>query len=198
MAKGGSRLGAGRPAHRLKAENATSLDVTYLARHGHLDAGNWSRLYWQQYGEVRQEGLVRAYEEHITVDIGNTSHWIGLTQTSCHLGGFRHWFICPRCSKRMGVLYMRHGHFACRHCQQIAYQSQSGDAEDRLIWQYHSLLHKISNKKLQPPRSRGRISNKFLEVAFEYDALLDEAMNRITMVDAGGYRSGAAQHLHQA
>ncbi len=70
MAKGGSRLGAGRPAHKLKAENASALDVAYLSRHGHLDAGNWKRLYWRQYGEVRLEGLVKAFDDHITVDIG--------------------------------------------------------------------------------------------------------------------------------
>jgi hypothetical protein len=184
MAKGGPRLGAGRPAHRLKAENAITLNVTYLARHGHLDAGNWKRLYWQQFGEVRLEGLVRAFEGHITVGIGNTSHWVGLTQTACHLGGFRRWFICPQCNKRMGVLYMRHGHFACRHCQQISYQSQSGDAEDRLIWKYHSLQHTMNNLKLKSPRSRARIFNNFLKVAWQYDALLDEAVSRIEMADA--------------
>lgn len=62
MGKGGSRQRAGRPAHRLKAENASALDVAYLARHGHLDEGNWKRLYWRQYGEIRLEGLVKAFD----------------------------------------------------------------------------------------------------------------------------------------
>ncbi len=82
----------------------------------------------------------------------------------------------------MGMLYMRYGRFACRHCQKIAYQSQSGDAQDRLIWQYHSLLHKMSNKKLQPPpRSMVRTYNKFLEVAWQFDSMLDAAIGRIVM-----------------
>ena len=93
------------------------------------------------------------------------------------------------CSHRMGMLYMRYGRFACRHCQKISYHSQSGDAEDRLIWQYHSILHKMSNKKLQPSRSRSRTSNKFLEVACMFDSMLDSAMNRIVMNDAPVFRS---------
>lgn len=184
MGKGGRRMGAGRPAHKLKAENASALDVAYLSRSGHLDVGNWKRLYWRQYGEVRLEGLIKAFDDHITVDIGLTTHWINLTQTPCHLGGYRRWFICPMCSNRMGMLYMRHGRFACRHCHRISYHSQSGNAEDRLIWQYHSLLHKMSNKKLQPPRSKVRTSNKFLEVAWQYDALLDVALHKIAIVDS--------------
>ena len=185
MGKGGRRIGAGRPAHKLKAENAPVLDVAYLSRHGHLDEGNWKRLYWRQYGELRLEGLVKAFDDHINVDIGMLSHRIGLTHTPCYFGGVRRWFICTQCSKRMGMLYMRHGQFACRHCHKIAYQSQSGDSEDRLIWQYHSFLHKIANKKLQPPRSRKGIDNNFLEIAWQYDAMLDQALSKIALVDSG-------------
>ena len=37
------------------------------------------------------------------------------TQTSpCHLGGQRHWFTCPRCCKRVAVLYSPGRYFACR------------------------------------------------------------------------------------
>lgn len=188
MGKGGSRLGAGRPAHRLKSENALALDMAYLSRHGHLDEGNWKRLYWRQYGEIRMEGLVKAFDDHITVDIGMSKHRIGLTQTPCHFGGHRRWFICPRCQNRMGFLYMRHGRFACRRCNRISYQSQSGDAEDRLIWKYHTLNHKLANQKLLPPRSKARIHSNFEEVAWQYDALLDETLRRITTVDALGFQ----------
>ncbi len=185
MGKGGSRLGAGRPAHRLKAENTASLDVAYLSRHGHLDVGSWKRLYWRQSGQVRLKGLVKAFDDHLTIDIGFHTHWIALTQTPCHFGGQRRWFVCPRCGNRMAVLYMRHGRFACRHCQQIAYQSQSGDADDRLIWRHHNLSHKLRNLKSQPIRSRRRIQHNFLEAAWQYDTLLDKAISRIATVDFG-------------
>jgi len=183
MSKGGRRKGAGRPPHKLKAENTSVLDVAYLSRNGHLDSGNWKRLYWRQYGEVRLEALVKAFDDHITVDIGMTSHWIGLTQTQCNFGGIRRWFTCPRCGKRMGMLYFRRNYFACRHCQKIAYQSQSGNADDRIIWKYHTFRRKIANKKLQPTRNRSRIYNKFLEIARQYDAMLYQALQKIALLD---------------
>ena len=37
-----------------------------------------------------------------------------------------------RCPRRVAVLYLRQGVFACRHCQRVAYSSQSDDALDRM------------------------------------------------------------------
>ena len=183
MSKGGSRRGAGRPVHKLKAENASTLDVKYLSKNSYLDDGNWKRLYWKQYGETRLEGLVKAFASHITVDVGLSSHRIDMTQTPCHLGGNRDWFLCPRCGKRMGVLYFRRGYFACRHCQKIAYQSQSGDSKDRIVWKYHTLHDKVCNWKLKRSARFQRLFNKYLEVANAYETILEAAFLRISRAD---------------
>ena len=54
------------------------------------------------------------------------------TQTSpCHLGGQRHWFTCPRCSKRVAVLYAPGRYFACRGCGGLSYATQTEGAGDR-------------------------------------------------------------------
>ncbi|QDL37204.1 hypothetical protein [Rhodoferax sediminis] len=54
------------------------------------------------------------------------------TQTSpCHLGGQRHWFTCPRCSKRVAVLYTPGRYFACRQCGGLGYATQKEGAGDR-------------------------------------------------------------------
>ena len=54
------------------------------------------------------------------------------TQTSlCHLGGQRHWFTCPRCSKRVAVLYAPRRNFACRQCGGLGYATQKEGAGDR-------------------------------------------------------------------
>ena len=66
MARGGTRWGAGRPAHRLKAENAVFLNVNYLSKNGYLDEGNWKRLRWSLYGKEFVNGLIRAHEQHIS------------------------------------------------------------------------------------------------------------------------------------
>ncbi|OZA17971.1 MAG: hypothetical protein B7Y02_02040 [Rhodobacterales bacterium 17-64-5] len=38
--------------------------------------------------------------------------WVTITQTPCHLGGHRNWFLCPLCDRRCAILYLLH----CRKC----------------------------------------------------------------------------------
>ena len=57
---------------------------------------------------------------------------VSIAHTPCPYGGSRPWFHCTRCPRRVAVLYLRQGVFACRHCQRVAYSSQSDDALDRM------------------------------------------------------------------
>ena len=60
------------------------------------------------------------------------SYPVYLDRTDCHLGGQRPWFLCPAsgCSRRVALLYGGRI-FACRHCYQLAYQSQRETDFDR-------------------------------------------------------------------
>lgn len=54
---------------------------------------------------------------------------IGVVWTACRFGGRRPWFKCPgkvagSCGRRIGMLYLAGGAFACRHCHNLAYYSQ--------------------------------------------------------------------------
>jgi hypothetical protein len=51
--------------------------------------------------------------------------------TSCNLGGQRTWFICPRCTKRVALLYAPGRYFACRQCSGLGYATQKESAGDR-------------------------------------------------------------------
>ena len=54
------------------------------------------------------------------------------TQTTpCHLGGHRHWFTCPRCNKRVAVLYAPGQFFACRQCGGLGYATQKEGVGER-------------------------------------------------------------------
>jgi hypothetical protein len=64
---------------------------------------------------------------------------IRLTYSACHYGSKRPWFVCPKCQRRAGLLFMRWGRFACRHCQKVAYSAQSEDVLDRL-WRKQSKI----------------------------------------------------------
>ena len=48
---------------------------------------------------------------------------INITSTKCHFGNERLWFICPSCSKRVGILYkpMEEDLLLCRKCHNLQY-----------------------------------------------------------------------------
>lgn len=50
---------------------------------------------------------------------------VQLCTTDCNYGRFRYWFNCPRCFRRVGVLYCRGSYFACRHCNYLTYESRN-------------------------------------------------------------------------
>jgi hypothetical protein len=83
----------------------------------------------------------------------------------------------------MGVLYLGRGYFACRRCQKIAYQSQSGGANDRMIWKYNTLHDKVCNWKLKRSARFNRVFAKYEEVAWQFDELVDQAFLIIMLMD---------------
>jgi len=49
---------------------------------------------------------------------------VQLDRTKCHYGGYRVWFLCPACHRRIGNLYRKplSNQFFCRHCNNLTYQ----------------------------------------------------------------------------
>ena len=114
------------------------LDVRKITRKGLLRAG--MSFSWQWLVNDRQvagisirvnfdHGMVLSYRMKST---GEVVEQRVQTQTSpCHLGGNRHWFTCPLCSKRVAVLYAPGRYFACRQCGGLGYATQKESAGDR-------------------------------------------------------------------
>lgn len=173
MAKGGSRLGAGRPGHRLKAEATKRIDIRRWHRGGDLKAGKAFNWAWTRDGVatgnihvVVEAGAVRliySIRDHAD-QWRDASQTVTIATTPCHYGGSRPWFTCPICCDRAGVLYLRAGRFACRRCNRIAYQSQSGSERDRICKRYHRLADKLESGK--PKWQRWATFNK-LEDRFD-------------------------------
>ena len=67
---------------------------------------------------------------------------IALSRTPCHYGGYRHWFICPHCGKRVGVLYCA-GLYVCRHCINANYASQLMQPIDKLFRKVAKIRHRL-------------------------------------------------------
>ena len=137
MGRGGVRFGAGRRAVHVKAEHCEQLDVRRLHREGVLRDGVIGSWIWSDsatgertgsIGYVVGDGFVNL---NYSINDQPSNQRIALTRTPCNYGGVRPWFVCPVHGERVAVLYLRAGRFACRHCQRIAYASQSDDAIGR-------------------------------------------------------------------
>ena len=63
--------------------------------------------------------------------------------TPCNYGGARAWFICPmNCGRRVAILY-GDGSLACRHCNQLAYQSQHESLRYRALHRARTIRRKL-------------------------------------------------------
>lgn len=111
------------------------------------------------------------------------SYNVELLKTQCNYGGYRYWFACPKCSRRVGVLYCA-GLYVCRHCIGANYQTQlmqpwqRPDARiqairKRLGWRYSMYQSK--------PKGMHRATHKRLFM--EYIEIEDSYISRIEMID---------------
>ena len=118
-----------------------SLDVRRLQRDGLLMPGRWFSWMWSCNGEEVASIQIRTEADRVVLNYrsrSNGGEWhpmkypVHLEWTDCHLGGRRVWFRCPGrgCGQRVAILYGG-STFACRHCHQLAYQSQREVAYDR-------------------------------------------------------------------
>ncbi|MES2189139.1 MAG: hypothetical protein V4454_03390 [Pseudomonadota bacterium] len=135
------RYGAGRPSYKVKAEHLLRVEIGRWHRGGYLHAGRSFTWSWHRGDEPTgnigvlvhgANSLALQYMVGSDDQRRDGSQTIWLAYTACNYGKSRPWFVCPVCQRRAGVLYMRAGRFACRHCQRVAYSSQSSDTLDRL------------------------------------------------------------------
>ena len=67
-----------------------------------------------------------------------------LDWTQCHFGGRRPWYLCPRCGRRVAVLYdAGAGGFFCRYCNDLAYQTQRESWLGRMALKAQRLRHRL-------------------------------------------------------
>ena len=134
-------------------EGYQSIDVRWLKREGMLSPRANRRITWSRHGDVIASINVRVEPGRVILTYRHRSggdEWkdesypVCLTTTPCHMGGERHWFLCPArgCGRRVAVLYGG-GIFACRKCHRLAYPSQREDAGDRAARRAHRIRDRM-------------------------------------------------------
>lgn len=128
MSKGGSRHGAGRPRFHQRIGETVGIDVRRLQRDGCLESPHTFSWQWSDGSTVDLHTTTRdvtlSYRNLFLDGWRDIHETVLLSRTNCHFGGFRPWFICPRCSRLALIIYL-HGWPACRKCSGLVYESQS-------------------------------------------------------------------------
>lgn len=122
------------------------LDVRYLHRNGMLQSQHWTTLRWsyngQTSGNIRVEignghpplylRLIYTHTSRYDGAKTDINEYVTLDWQACRFGGRRPWFLCPRCGRRVGVLWGGK-RFLCRHCHQVTYPCQNETKADRAM-----------------------------------------------------------------
>jgi hypothetical protein len=86
------------------------------------------------------------------------------------------WFVCPVRGERVAVLYLRAGRFACRHCQRVAYGSQSGDTCDRTWRKQAKAESKLGPNWQRPKGMHEKTRERLLSIIFACEERRDVAL----------------------
>lgn len=143
--------GSGRKQERDSAGDYVRLDVRWLLRQGYLLPGWCGTVHWSRRGERFASINIEAADCQITLSYRTRprgDEWqhkqypVAVEWTPCAFGGNRAWFRCPACSRRVAILYGATV-FACRHCLQLAYQSQREPPHYRALYKAQAIHEKL-------------------------------------------------------
>lgn len=123
-------------------EEHRRVDVRYMRRRGLLYEGAIGTLSWGCRGEpsgwiqyrIHDDTLILIYRYRC-----NGGDWepveqrVTIDRTPCHYGGYRPWWHCPDCGRRVAVLYGAGKYFLCRHCYGLSYITRQEDWYDRRL-----------------------------------------------------------------
>ena len=167
---------------RPETNDAMPLDIRKIARTGLLIPGSSFGWQWtvndRPVASIRiwvdRESLVLSYRMKSTGEV--VEQRVQMHTTPCHLGGQRHWFTCPRCRKRVAVLYAPGRYFACRQCGGLGYATQKEGAGDRAATRADKLRKRLGWEAgiLNGPggKPKGMHWETFLRLKSQHDALV--------------------------
>lgn len=129
-----------------EADRLMQIKVSFLKKHKYFENGIRSGdITWSINGNITGKIGIRSFiytdkkyieliytqTDNITEEKTDFDYQIPLTTTPCQFGGQRFWFICPMsvnnvyCGRRVGSLYISNKYFACRHCNNLTYNSRN-------------------------------------------------------------------------
>lgn len=183
MGKGGSRWGAGRPAYHVKAEHCRRIEAGRWAKEGLFSSGRSGTWSWwdadsgERTAQIGYRGLGGGVSLNFAVNDHPVTQFITELRTACNYGGARSWFACPRCQRRVGVLFLRGAAgFICRHCGRVAYSSQSADDIGRSWLKQHKAEQRLLGGWKRPKGMHRATRDRLVAIILECEERRDDAL----------------------
>ena len=99
--------------------------------------------------------------------------------TPCNYGGQRPWFKCPRCWRRVAVLFFIGQSLVCRQCAELTYSSRNEDRWSRAIRRAHKILERLGGEPDSflpfPPRPKGMHHKTYYHLIKRWDEATQES-----------------------
>jgi hypothetical protein len=149
----------------ITVEHIQSFDVYVLHRMGALR----EPLVCYPMVSFRWPGLLTLTANKWRVDVEfrhGALQRIPVVWTQCHFGGWRPWFRCLRCSRRVGKLYNTGVSLHCRRCLDLWYASQRRGSKSRRYLQALKLrlrLNGVANLREPFPQRPKRMHKRTYE-----------------------------------
>ena len=145
---------------KIIAESQYAIDIRWMKNSGLLTPGTIGSMSWEsrrkQTGSiayrVEEDRLLLVYRnKYIDGEWESVEDSIFFTWTSCNYGGWRQWFLCPKCNRRVALVYGGK-YYRCRHCHNLTYASQQENISDRLMRRSRKIRKKMGggNNLLEP------------------------------------------------
>jgi len=147
-----------RRAERNTTDEYRSIDIRRWQRDGLLAPPSYFQWSWTRNGERVASIGVRLQAESVTLIYTHSrpdsepramEYAVTLERTPCNYGGERVWFRCPArgCGRRVAILYSA-GYFVCRHCLQLAYESQREQPHYRALHRAQAIHEKLGGTRI--------------------------------------------------
>ena len=123
-------------------ESQNRIDVRWLKKNGYLEGRKMGSLSWSCKGKKTgsiffqiEENRIKLFYRHRPKggEWESVEQKITLIRTPCNYGGYRIWFRCSNCMRRVAIIYGAGKYFYCRHCYGLTYSSQQESKVDRLM-----------------------------------------------------------------
>lgn len=113
---------------------------------------------------------------------------VAVSSTACNYGGYRYWWHCPKCERRVGILYCE-GFYTCRHCIGANYATQLTQPIDKLFKNVADLRNRLGWQAGiahgQGNRPKGMHQATFNRLTHEHQQLQQQIIGKLRMLAKG-------------